>query len=89
MKIEGLSIPDNCTLKFNADGVIVRIDISIEKRIAKYASPNNVSFGRTCKYHIEKQIPSAKISAKNINCLCRLLIDRAKKNIDSYKKDLE
>jgi hypothetical protein len=81
-----LDLPDNVTLKFDANGVFVRVVLNVPKELVPYISPNNRSQGTTFNtYQIHQHIPSIHISYKTIMEVYQVLLTRAMSNVRAYK----
>ena len=89
MKTQGLNLPDNCTLKFHANGITVHASLNIPKELLKY-----ISKGRVYKsehhlvYFLEKEIPLKYCSSKNIREVYLFLINKAMQNLRERKKEM-
>jgi hypothetical protein len=87
MKITGLSLPDNCSLNFHANGIKVRVSLNIEKGLLKYITRDKVSKGdKHYVYWCAKDIPLKHCSAKNIENTYMYLLNNAMINVRKYKQ---
>lgn len=81
-----IDLPENCELKFNGNGVEVRVSLNVPKPLAKYVSKNNIHKGRKFYvYSLKKQIFSKDITINNIIDTYYLLLNRAMINMRNYK----
>lgn len=81
-----IDLPENCELKFNGNGVEVRVSLNVPKPLAKYVSKNNLHKGnKFYVYSIKKQIFSKDITLNNIYDTYNSLLNRAMINMRNYK----
>jgi len=81
-----IDLPENCELKFNGNGVEVRVSLNVPKPLAKYVSKNNLHKGsKFYVYSLKKQIFSKDITMNNIIDTYYLLLNRAMINMRKYK----
>lgn len=81
-----IDLPENCELKFNGNGVEVRVSLNVPKPLAKYVSKNNLHKGnKFYVYSLKKQIFSKDITLNNIYDTYNSLLNRAMINMRNYK----
>lgn len=81
-----IDLPENCELKFNGNGVEVRVSLNVPKPLVKYVSKNNLHKGnKFYVYSLKKQIFSKDITLNNIINTYNLLLNRAMINMRNYK----
>lgn len=81
-----IDLPENCELKFNGNGVEIRVSLNVPKPLAKYVSKNNLHKGnKFYVYSIKKQIFSKDITLNNIYDTYYSLLNRAMINMRNYK----
>ena len=81
-----IDLPENCELKFNGNGVEIRVSLNVPKPLAKYVSKNNLHKGnKFYVYSLKKQIFSKDVTMNNIIDTYNLLLNRAMINMRNYK----
>ena len=81
-----IDLPENCELKFNGNGVEIRVSLNVPKPLVKYVSKNNLHKGnKFYVYSLKKQIFSKDITMNNIIYTYNLLLNRAMINMRNYK----
>lgn len=81
-----IDLPENCELKFNGNGVEVRVSLNVPKPLVKYVSKNNLHKGnKFYVYSLKKQIFSKDITMNNIIDTYNILLNRAMINMRNYK----
>lgn len=81
-----IDLPENCELKFNGNGVEIRVSLNVPKPLAKYVSKNNLHKGnKFYVYSLKKQIFSKDITMNNIVDTYNILLNRAMINMRNYK----
>ena len=89
MKISGLSLPDNCSLNFHANGIKVRVSLNIEPELLKYVPKGKSAKGdKHLVYWCAKDIPLKYCSAKNIEDTYHNLLNRAMQNVREMKREM-
>lgn len=87
MKIYGLSLPDNCSLHFHANGIKVRVSLNIEPELLKFVPKGKSAKGdKFFVYWCSINLPLEKCSAKNIEDTFSHLLNVAMQNIRKMKK---
>jgi len=89
MKIHGISLPDNCTLSFHANGVKVGVSLNISKKLLGLMPRNNVWKGnKMFVYVLSKEIPLKYSTPKNMKAAYEHLLNKAMQNIRLKKLEL-
>jgi len=90
MKISGLpELPDNCSLKFHANGVRVRVSLNIEKELIPLVPKGKLQRGsKFFVYWCAEEIPLIYSTPKNINMVYENLLNRAMRNVRQMKKEM-
>ena len=88
MKIVGLNLPDSATITFHANGIKVKVALNIPKEIVPFVSKNNLQTGKVNTYFLEKNVPLNVCTARVLKETFYLLLERAKRNINDYKREV-
>jgi len=87
MKTLGLDLPDNCTLKFNANGIEVRASLNVPKDLFRFLFKGNVHKAPSyLVYSLKYQVNSENVSAKNIRKIYDYLLNNAMRNVREAKR---
>ena len=89
MKVTGLDLPDNCSLKFHANGIEVRVSINISRELAKFCPPEKVTRGdKYLVYWVKQDISLPFCSAKNLEMTYNKLLNTAMQNVRMRKREM-